>query len=159
MLVSAVWQSFMYTYISSVLNFPSTLPSHPIRSTEYQTEIPALCSSFPRARTWLKWLSRRASIGEGNGSPLQYSCLENPRDRGAWWAAVCGVTQSQTWLKQLSSSSSSPRAIYFTHGSVYILMLLSHFTPPSPSPHPCPHVLYICIFIPALQIGLSLPFF
>ena len=38
---------------------------------------------------------------------LQCSCLENPRDRGVWWAAVCGVAQSQTWLKQLSSSSSS----------------------------------------------------
>ena len=37
--------------------------------------------------------------GEGNGNPLQYSCLENPRDRGAWWAAVCGVAQSQTQLK------------------------------------------------------------
>ena len=35
-------------------------------------------------------------IGEGNGNPLQYSCLENPRDGGAWWAAVCGVAQSQT---------------------------------------------------------------
>ena len=46
-------------------------------------------------------------IGEGNGNPLQYSCLENPRDGGAWWAAVYGVAQSQTWLKQLSSSSSS----------------------------------------------------
>ena len=43
---------------------------------------------------------------EGNDNPLQYSCLENPRDRGAWWAAVCGVTQSHTRLKQLSSSSS-----------------------------------------------------
>ena len=45
-------------------------------------------------------------IGEGNGNPLQYSCLENPRDGGAWWAAVHGVTQSQTRLKRLSSSSS-----------------------------------------------------
>ena len=44
-------------------------------------------------------------IGEGNGNPLQCSCLENPRDGGAWWAAVYGVTQSRTWLKQLSSSS------------------------------------------------------
>ena len=43
--------------------------------------------------------------GEGNGNPLQYSCLENPRDIGAWWAAVYGVTQSCTQLKQLSSSS------------------------------------------------------
>ena len=46
-------------------------------------------------------------IGEGNGSPLQCSCLENPRDGGAWWAAVYGVAQSQTRLKRLSSSRSS----------------------------------------------------
>ena len=46
-------------------------------------------------------------IGEGNGNPLQHSCLENPRDRGAWWAAVYGVAQSRTRLKRLSSSSSS----------------------------------------------------
>ena len=44
-------------------------------------------------------------IGGGNGNPLQNSCLENPRDGGAWWAAVYGVAQSQTRLKQLSSSS------------------------------------------------------
>ena len=43
--------------------------------------------------------------GEGNGNPLQCSCLENPRDGEAWWAAVYEVTQSQTRLKQLSSSS------------------------------------------------------
>ena len=46
-------------------------------------------------------------IGEGNGNPLQCSCLENPRDGEAWWAAVYGVAQSRTRLKQLSSSSSS----------------------------------------------------
>ena len=46
-------------------------------------------------------------IGEGNGNPLQCSCLENARDGGAWWAAVYGVTQSRTRLKRLSSSSSS----------------------------------------------------
>ena len=45
--------------------------------------------------------------GGGNGSPLQSSCLENPRDGGAWCAAVCGVAQSRTCLKRLSSSSSS----------------------------------------------------
>ena len=43
-------------------------------------------------------------IGEGNGNPLQCSCLENPRDRGAWWAAIYGVAQSWTRLKRLSSS-------------------------------------------------------
>ena len=46
-------------------------------------------------------------IGAGNGNPLQCSCLENPRDGGAWWAAVYGVAQSRTRLKWLSSSSSS----------------------------------------------------
>ena len=44
-------------------------------------------------------------IGEGNGNPLQCSCLENPRDGGAWWASVCGIAQNRTRLKQLSSSS------------------------------------------------------
>ena len=46
----------------------------------------------------------RVVIGEGNGIPLQYSCLGNPRDGGAWWAAIYGVTQSRTRLKRLSSS-------------------------------------------------------
>ena len=46
-------------------------------------------------------------IGEGNGNPLQCSFLENPRDRGAWWAAISGVTQSQTRLKRLSYSGRS----------------------------------------------------
>ena len=57
--------------------------------------------------------------GEGNGNPLQCSCLENPRDRGSWWAAVYGVAQSWTWLKRLSSSSSQYNItgmyIYLSH--------------------------------------------
>ena len=54
---------------------------------------------------WATSLSLLLScIGEGNGNPLQCSCLENPRDGAAWWAAVYGVAQSQTRLKQLSSS-------------------------------------------------------
>ena len=65
-------------------------------------------------------------IGEGNGNPLQCSCLENPRDGGAWWAAVYGVAQSRTRLKRFSSSSSS--------SSVHMWVLLSWFVPPSPSP-------------------------
>ena len=50
-------------------------------------------------------------FGEGNGNPLQCSCLENPRDGGAWWAAVYGVAQSQTRLKRLGSSSSRPSSL------------------------------------------------
>ena len=53
-------------------------------------------------------------IGEGNGNPLQCSCLENPRDRGAWWVAIYGVAQSRTRLKQLSSSSSRHCAKHFS---------------------------------------------
>ena len=56
-------------------------------------------------------------IGEGNGNPLQCSCLENPRDGGAWWAAVYGVAQSRTRLKRLSSSSSSSGKLLFSTGS------------------------------------------
>ena len=51
------------------------------------------------------------TIGEGNGIPLQYSCLENPRDGGAWWVAIYGVAQSRTRLKRLSSSSSSKECL------------------------------------------------
>ena len=47
----------------------------------------------------------RLVIGEKNGNPLQYSCLQNPRNGGAWWPAIYGVTQSRTQLKRLSSSS------------------------------------------------------
>ena len=49
-------------------------------------------------------------IGEGNGNPLQCSCLKNPRDGGAWWAAVCGIAQSWTRLMQLSSSRARQRS-------------------------------------------------
>ena len=56
---------------------------------------------------WLHFHFSLSCIGEGNGSPLQCSCLENPRDGGAWWEAVYGVAQSRTRLTRLSSSSSS----------------------------------------------------
>ena len=67
-------------------------------------------------------------IGEGNGNPLQCSCLENPRDGGAWWAAVYGVAQSWTRLKRLSSSSSS-----LVNG-VSLNAFKSDFTLSSPGP-------------------------
>ena len=61
-------------------------------------------------------------IGEGNGNPLQCSCLENPRDWGAWWAAVYGVAQSRTRLKRLSSSCSHPVA------QVIICLILNSYS-------------------------------
>ena len=60
-------------------------------------------------------------IGEGNGNPLQCSCLENPREGGAWWAAVYGVAQSRTRLKRFSSSSRASTVIPFMD-----MCMLSH---------------------------------
>ena len=61
-------------------------------------------------------------IGEGNGNPLQCSCLENTGDGGAWWAAVYGVAQSRTRLKQLSSSSSSSWCLTKGHFTSVLLI-------------------------------------
>ena len=67
-------------------------------------------------------------IGEGNGNPLQCSCLESPRDRGAWWAAVYGVAQSWTRLKRLSSSSSSLSFTIFVNLDKLVTTLKLKFT-------------------------------
>jgi len=76
-------------------------------------------------------------IGEGNGNPLQCSCLESPRDGGAWWAAIYGVTQSWTRLKRLSSSRSSHgplrlfgelwKLTFFSQHAKCILLLLGKY--------------------------------
>ena len=67
-------------------------------------------------------------IGEGNGNPLQCSCLENPRDGGVWWAAVYGVAQSRTRLKRLSSSSSSYTSKHLFSSLFLLLFLPSSWT-------------------------------
>ena len=68
---------------------------------------------------WLHFHFSLSCIGGENGNPLQCSCLENPRDRGAWWAAVYGFSQSRTQLKPLSSSSSSVlSSLLYTYSSV-----------------------------------------
>ena len=77
---------------------PGSLPPHRVTHT-----------SIPKAPHCPLFGS---SLEEGNGNPLQCSCLENPRDGGAWWAAVYGVAQSRTRLKRLSSSSSSKSKVY-----------------------------------------------
>ena len=70
----------------------------------------------------LHYIFSLSCIGEGNGSPLQCSCLENPRDGGAWWAAVYGVAQSQTRLKRLSSSRDLFKKIRVTKGTFHAKM-------------------------------------
>ena len=71
---------------------------------------------------WLHFHFSLSCIGEGNGNPLQCSCLENPRDGGAWWAAVYRVAQSRTRLKRLSSSSSSSKLITLKSEGRYMII-------------------------------------
>ena len=66
-------------------------------------EEPGGLQSMGSLRVGHDWATSLSRIGEGNGTPLQYSCLENLRDGRAWWAAICEVAQSRTRLKQLSS--------------------------------------------------------
>ena len=73
---------------------------------------------------WLPFHFSLSCIGEGNGNPLQCSCLENPRDGRAWWASVYGVAQSRTRLKRLSSSSSNIILLLYYNGK-YIIIHLS----------------------------------
>ena len=79
------------------------------------TEEPGRLKSMSGMTEWLHFHFSFSCIGERNGNPLQCSCLENPRDRGAWWAAVYGVAQSRTWLKWLSSIVN----IMFTYENSY----------------------------------------
>ena len=120
-------QIYLYVYMYIDTYFQIILPDRLLQNTEYIS----LC--YPIGPCWLSlawkipWTEEPGGlqsmgllesdmterlpfhfspscIGEGNGNPLQCSCLENPRDRGAWWAAVYGVAQSRTRLKPLSSS-------------------------------------------------------
>ena len=80
---------------------------------EMETDSSILAWRIARTEERLPFHFSLSRIGEGNGNPLQCSCLENPGDGGAWWAAVYGVTQSWTRLKRLSSSSSNSSSRYF----------------------------------------------
>ena len=108
-------------------------PENPMNRGAWQATVPGVAKSRTRLSSWAhpdgrskvtlqRGLRDSCShlcnslthmIREGNGTPLQYSCLENPRDGGAWWAAVHGVPQSRTRLKRLSSSSSDTHDIQF----------------------------------------------
>ena len=111
-----------------------------------------------------------SGVGEGNGTPLQYSCLENPTDRGAWWAAVHGVAKSQTWL------SDFPFTFHFhalekemaTHSTVLAWRIPGMGEPGgllSMGSHRVGHdwsdlaAEYICVSFAVSHTGLSLPSF
>ena len=106
------------------------------------TEEPGKLQSMGSRRVrhdWATLLSLFTFIGEGNGNPLQCSCLENPRDGGAWWAAVYGVAQSWTRLKQLSSSSKASECV--NSHKVLTMPASSNVTLLFSSQHPSPHLL------------------
>ena len=92
------------------------------------TEEPGGLQSMGSLRVGHEWATSfhfsLSCIGEGNGGPLQCSCLENPRDGGAWWAAVSGVAQSRTRLKQCSSSSSSIQLLSHTISFLFCIAIL-----------------------------------
>ena len=87
------------------------------------TEEPGRLQSMRLLRVGHDWAISLSCIGEGNGNPLQCSCLENPRDGGAWWASIYGVAQSWTRLKQLSSSSICCTHLDFSSSVKYIPLL------------------------------------
>ena len=95
-------------------------------------------------------------IGEGNGNPLQCSCLENPRDAGAWWAAVYGVTQSRTGLKWLSSSAVYAVSLYWFSILCIVVIVNPQLLIYPSCPFPFGNhmfVFYVCESIPILQIS------
>ena len=100
-------------------------------------EDPGRLQSMASWRVGHIWTTSLSHIGEGNGTPLQCSFLENPRDSEAWWAAIYGVSQSRTWLKWLSSSSSSKCWRWYAIGLRFLPSLLElrvtiHFLPSFP---------------------------
>ena len=86
---------------------PSSLCDWPIISSPPDTALWMFLINYSHSLHSLTEQTRLGCIGEGNGNPLQYSCLENPRDGGAWLASIYGIAQSRTRLKWHSSSSSS----------------------------------------------------
>ena len=129
--------------------------------------------SWRVAHDWATSLSFSLScIGEGNGNPLQCSCLENARDSRAWWAAVYGIAESRTRLKQLSSSSSSsiysfPMINYscsLSAGVLHALLCLKMYswcirvercTPCPPTPLPsCSLLIPILILFPSFLLTI-----
>ena len=99
------WQNWPWVWIlmeKAVAPHPSTLAwKIP------WTEEPDRLQSMGLLRVGHNWATSLSCTGKGNGNPLQCSCLENPRDGGAWWAAVYEVAQSRTRLKRLGSGSST----------------------------------------------------
>ena len=89
------------------------------------------CSPWGREESdtteWLPFHFSLSCIGEGNGNPLQYSCLENPRNGGAWWAAIYGVVQSWTRLKRLSSLAAHFIYLFIDWSSLGLFLFFGYY--------------------------------
>ena len=95
-----MWISYIRIYIHTCTYSCSFLDYFPTQViTEYWGEFPML---YSRSLLVIYFIHSSVYIGEGNGTPLQYSCLESPMDRGAWWAAVHGIAKSRTWLSDFT---------------------------------------------------------
>ena len=105
---SCVYYLFIYLLTEKAMAPHSSTLAWKIPWMEEPGRLQSMGSLRVDTTDWLHFHFSLSCIGEGNGNPLQSSCLENPRDGGAWWAAVYGVSQSRTRLKWLSSSSSIP---------------------------------------------------
>ena len=106
-----IWFSLKYTFTNLCMEKAMAPHSSTLAWKMPWTEEPGRLQSTGSLRVRHDWATSFTfslwCIGGGNGNPLQCPCLKNPRDDGAWWAAVYGVAQSRTRLKRLSSSSSS----------------------------------------------------
>ena len=89
------------------------------------------------------WATSLSRIGDGNGNPLQCSCLENPRDGGPWWAAIYGVAQSRIQLQRLSSSSRNKEGILPSTRGAIVSPLCSQYRSQS---DPLEMEVWICYF-------------
>ena len=111
-LVSSVQQSESILYIYIYTHIGASLLAPVVKNPPAKAEDVRDVSSIP---------GLRSSPGGGHGNPLQYSCLENSMDRGAWWAIVRGVTKSQTRLKQLIAYIHIYRYIYVCIHCLYAI--------------------------------------
>ena len=103
--IFTLWKNFYTWYLVVFLHLIKILSHHmgiKILFEKWLKKIVWFCLALKRHCYNMFFKIFSTYNGEGHGNPLQYSCLENPVDRGAWWASVRGVAQSQTWLKRLS---------------------------------------------------------
>ena len=138
------WQNSVSLCPASFCTPKPNLPVTPVMATHSSTlawkiswaEEPGRLQSMGSRRVGHDWATSLSlsCTAEGNGNPLQCSCLENPRDGGAWWAAVYRVAQSQTWLKRLSSSSGNINVEKYL--AVTTMLNIQLFPSPGDLPNP-----------------------